>query len=203
MIDVKDILMNVREHFRGPCSVQTTGVAHLMGAANPTPPHPPMHTRSLSSPPLFMFKRVKKINQCQCLFPFEANKVHTVWPCPTEHHFVPSPNRPFAALTDPPAVPLVKVKGAFGVWWRLAFRIALSSALLDLFSDIWPLGCKTLALSSWNVTGASCQLTDTSAWQAILLWCATRQKIQGRGLDAHKLSSGQRGSVDTDSPAHS
>lgn len=108
MIGVKDILMNVRVHFRGPCSVQTTGVAHLMGLPNP------LHSKLPTT--LFMFKRVKKINQCQCLFPFEANKVHTVWPCPTEHHFVPSHSRPFAALTDPPAVPLVKVKGAFGVW---------------------------------------------------------------------------------------
>lgn len=43
MIGVKDILMNVRVHFRGPCSVQTTGVAHLMGLWNPD---------TLSSPPL-------------------------------------------------------------------------------------------------------------------------------------------------------
>lgn len=74
------------------------------------PRHPELPTT------LFMFKRVKKINQCQCLFPFEANKVHTVWPCPTEHHFVPSHCRPTAALADPPAVALVRVKGAFGVW---------------------------------------------------------------------------------------
>lgn len=42
MIGVKDILMNVRVHFRGPCSVQTTEVAHLMGLWNPdTPSSPP------------------------------------------------------------------------------------------------------------------------------------------------------------------
>lgn len=164
--------MNVSVHFRGPCSVQTTGVAHLVGLPNP------LHSRLPA--PHFMFNRVKKINQCQCLFPFEANKVHTVWPCPTEHHFVPSHGRP---STDPPAVPLVKVKGAFGVLQRLAFRIALSSALLDLFSDIWPLGCKTLALSSWNVTGASCQLTDTSAWQGWFYFCV----LQGRKCRAVAL----------------
>lgn len=44
MIGVKDILMNVRVHFRGPCPVQTTGVAHLMGLPNPP--------STLSSPPL-------------------------------------------------------------------------------------------------------------------------------------------------------
>lgn len=60
--------------------------------------------------------------------------------------------------------------------------LELSSFLLDLLFDIWPLGCKTLALSSWNVTGASCQLPDISAWHTILLLCATRQKMQGSGL---------------------
>lgn len=44
MVGVKDILMNVKVHFRGPCSVQTTGVAHLMGLPNPP--------SILSSPPL-------------------------------------------------------------------------------------------------------------------------------------------------------
>lgn len=60
--------------------------------------------------------------------------------------------------------------------------LGLSSFLLDLLFDIWPLGCKTLALSSWNVTGASCQLPDISAWHTILLLCATRQKTEGSGL---------------------
>lgn len=64
----------------------------------------------------------------------------------------------------------------------------LSSFLLDLLFDIWPLGCKTLALSSWNVTGASCQLPDISAWHTILLLCATRQKIQGNGLVSNSVS---------------
>lgn len=162
------------------------------GCQCPSPLHPPT---SKSHTPVFMFKRVKKINQCQCLFPFEANKVHTVWSYPAEHHFVPMHCCPRAIPTNPPAVPLVKVRGAFGVLWRPAFRIALSSALLDLFSDIWPLACKTLALWSWNVTGACCQLTDTSAWQVILLWCATRQKIQVHGLDSTQLSADRRGKL--------
>lgn len=63
-----------------------------------------------------------------------------------------------------------------------------SSFLLDLLFDIWPLGCKTLALSSWNVTGASCQLPDISAWHTILLLCATRQKMQGNGLVLNSVS---------------
>lgn len=66
--------------------------------------------------------------------------------------------------------------------------LELSSFLLDLLFDIWPLGCKTLALSSWNVTGASCQLPDISAWHTILLLCATRQKIQGNGLVLNSVS---------------
>lgn len=50
MIGVRDILMNVRVHFRGPCSVQTTGVAHLMGLPNalhsvPPTPHPSLHVQ--------------------------------------------------------------------------------------------------------------------------------------------------------------
>lgn len=66
--------------------------------------------------------------------------------------------------------------------------LELSSFLLDLLFDIWPLGCKTLALSSWNVTGASCQLPDISAWHTILLLCATRQKMQGNGLVLNSVS---------------
>lgn len=66
--------------------------------------------------------------------------------------------------------------------------LGLSSFLLDLLFDIWPLGCKTLALSSWNVTGASCQLPDISAWHTILLLCATRQKMQGNGLVLNSVS---------------
>lgn len=48
MIGVKDILMNVRVHFRGPCSVQTTEVAHLLGLWNPD---------TWSSPPPFSCSR--------------------------------------------------------------------------------------------------------------------------------------------------
>lgn len=66
--------------------------------------------------------------------------------------------------------------------------LELSSFLLDLLFDIWPLGCKTLALSSWNVTGASCQLPDILAWHTILLLCATRQKMQGNGLVLNSVS---------------
>lgn len=66
--------------------------------------------------------------------------------------------------------------------------LELSSFLPDLLFDIWPLGCKTLALSSWNVTGASCQLPDISAWHTILLLCATRQKTQGNGLVLNSVS---------------
>lgn len=67
-----------------------------------------------------VLKRVKKINQCQRLSPFEANNVHTAWPSPTEHHFVLSHSRPFASLADLPlSSPTCQSQGclAFGGYW--------------------------------------------------------------------------------------
>lgn len=102
MIGVKDILMNDRVHFRAPCAVQTTGVAHLMGLQD-SPVYHSLHVAGGGRGGVG--RGVQKINQCQCLFLFEANKVHGVWACPTEHHFVRSQSCPRWPNTPPPTPP--------------------------------------------------------------------------------------------------
>lgn len=158
MIGVRDILMNVSIHFRGPCSVQTTGVAHLAGLPNPL--------NSKLPTPLFMFKRVKKINQCQCLFPFEANKVHTVWPCPTEHRFVPSHSSPFRCPHWPPSSPTCQSQG--GVWRLVKTGLPDSTQLRPAWPILWYLTtrlqdtCSFELKCHWGILSACRHLSLTS-----------------------------------------
>lgn len=106
MIGVKDILMNVRVHFRGPCSVQTTGVAHLVGLPNPLrpeAPHPSPCSRGL--------RRLINVNVFSLLKPIR---------CTLSGHAQQNISlfrrtaAPFAALADPPSSPTCQSQG--GVW---------------------------------------------------------------------------------------
>lgn len=140
----------------------------LRGCQHPSPsPHNPseLHT------PLLMFKRVKKINQCQCLFPFEANKVHTVWPCPTEHHFVPSHCRPCTAPVDPPpppppSSPTCQSQG--GVWRLVETGLPDSTQLRPAWPILWYLTtrlqdtCSFELKCHWGILSAHRHLSLTS-----------------------------------------
>lgn len=113
-----------------------------------------------------MFKRVKKINQCQCLFPFEANKVHTVWPCPTEHHFVPSHSRPLRCPPWPPSSPTCQSQG--GVWRLVETGLPDSTRLRPAWPILWYLTtrlqdtCSFELKCHWGILSAHRHLGLTS-----------------------------------------